>query len=614
VTALLLLASSSVQLSTDEDSSEYCSTSNLLIERIRNSVIGARRPIRTPFGEKPLIYADYTASGRALSFIEDYIRNDVLPWYANTHSEQSFTGTQTTVLREQARQQIRRAVNATNQDCVIFCGPGATAAVHKIIEILNLRLPRDLSDRYDLESHIPAAERPVIFVGPYEHHSNELPWRESIADVVSIPLTKDGQIDLLELETQLQAYADRPLRIGSFSSGSNVSGIRSNIAAVTRLLKKYGALSFWDYAAAAPYVQINMHGDFPLDAVFLSPHKFVGGPGTPGVLVVKTGLLNNTVPAVVGGGTVTFVTPEDHCYVQDHERREEGGTPAIVDSIRAGLVFKLQQEVGTDEIERRERSFVKRAIARFSNSTNLEILGNFDAPRLSIMSLRFQHGGKDLHHSFVVALLNDLFGIQVRGGCSCAGPYGHSLLGMDMNYSRAIEAEIKRGAMVLRPGWVRLNFNYFIDEQEFEYLLRAIELVAEHGWRMLPFYQFDGVTGVWRFQGKPVQLEASLDNWRYADNLGRTEGKDRDAPLRLEGMCEKAEIELSKADRVGRMYELHLSEEGERLRWFLLPQDAAIELFLTGGRIVIAKAIKIKAHRILYLVCNRPGSVRIKGR
>ena len=196
-----------------------------------------------------------------------------------------------------------------------------------------------------------------------------------------------------------------------------MSGIKSNVVAVTRLLKQYGALAFWDYAASAPYVRIDMNGDIPLDAVFVSPHKFVGCPGTPGVLIVKTNMLNNTIPAVVGGGTVMYVTPEDHCYVQDHERREEGGTPAIVDSIRAGLAFKLQQEVGTDVIETRERFFVEQAILRFNNCSNIEILGSLDVPRLSIMSLRFKHAGKDLHHAFVVALLNDLFGIQVRGGC-----------------------------------------------------------------------------------------------------------------------------------------------------------------------------------------------------
>lgn len=546
-----------------------------LIETIRHAVIGDRQRIRTPFGDKPLVYADYTASGRALGFIEDYIRQQVLPYYANTHTETSFTGAQTTALREQARQQIRSAVNGTQDDQVIFCGPGATASINRLIDILNLRLPRDLADRYQLQACIPAEERPVVFIGPYEHHSNELPWRESIADVVVIPLQGNGQIDLAVLEEKLSAYANRPLLIGSFSAASNVTGIKSDVAAVTTLLKAHGALAFWDYAAAAPYVGIDMNGAAAIDAVFISPHKFIGGPGTPGVLVVKKSVLTNSVPAVVGGGTVVYVTPEDHRFIDDHERREEGGTPAIIESIRAGLAFKLQQEVGTDEIERREHDFVQRAVARFAAAPNLEIMGNPEAPRLSIVSLRFKHGARDLHYGFVVSLLNDLFGIQVRGGCSCAGPYGHSLLGMDMQYSRAIEEEIQHGAMILRPGWVRLNFNYFVSEEEFEYLLRAIELVAEHGWRLLPYYHFDTAGGVWRYQGQRTELLASLDNFRFSDYCQEPAAEQLTDTLTLAEQSAAAERELLMRHRGGELSEVVLSERGERLRWFVLPQEIA---------------------------------------
>lgn len=545
-----------------------------LIKQIRDSVIGDKRSIKTPFGDKPLVYADYTASGRSLSFIEDYIRQQVLPFYANTHTETSFTGAQTTALREEARMQIRSSLNASDEDQLIFCGSGATAAINKLIDILNLRLPADLSKRYELLESIPKAERPVVFVGPYEHHSNELPWRESIADVISIPLTRCGRIDIEILEQQLQAYAQRSLLIGSFSAASNVTGIKSDTAAVSALLKKYGALVFWDYAAAAPYVAIDMNGETAFDAVFISPHKFIGGPGTPGVLVAKRTIFKNSVPAVVGGGTVRYVTPHDHAYIEDHERREEGGTPGIVESIRAGLVFKLQSEVGTAEIECREASFVQRAIARFRQCSNLRIMGNPDAERVSIVSLRFVSGDKDLHYGFVVSLLNDLFGIQVRGGCSCAGPYGHSLLEMDMEYSRAIETQIALGAVVLRPGWVRLNFNYFIAEDEFEYLLRALELVAAHGWRMLPFYFLDEESGVWKFQGRPNELVSSLNNFSFSDLCSQASP----APFGVEslnGMCRDAERELLREDRKGELSVLNLREECEHLRWFLLPQEAS---------------------------------------
>lgn len=552
-------------------------TVTTLIERIRHSVIGSRTPISTPFGEKPLIYADYTASGRSLGFIEDIIREQVLPFYANTHTETSFTGAQTTALREQARRIIRRAVNGSSEDQVIFCGAGATAAINKLIDILNLRLPDDLSRRYDLAAGIPPQDRPVVFIGPYEHHSNELPWRESIAELVVTPLDGQGQIDSRALEARLHAYADRPLKIGSFSAASNVTGVKSDVAGISALLKKHGALAFWDYAAAAPYVAIDMNGDTPLDAVFISPHKFIGGPGTPGLLVAKKSIMQNRVPAVVGGGTVKYVTPVDHRYIEDHERREEGGTPGIVESIRAGLVFRLQQEVGTREISRLEGEFVERALARFSACPGLTVLGERNAPRLSIVSLRFRHGERDLHYGFVVALLNDLFGIQMRGGCSCAGPYGHNLLGMDMAYSKAIETELDKGNMLFRPGWVRLNFNYFIDEDEFEYLVRAVELVATHGWRLLPYYHADTAAGVWRYQGQPRDLPVSLETLDFAADPQLGAGRIT-VTTDLADLCAAAEQELLQEDRAGTRGTLELSAEAERLRWFVLPQEVAAEL------------------------------------
>ena len=552
-------------------------TVTTLIERIRHSVIGSRTPISTPFGEKPLIYADYTASGRSLGFIEDIIREQVLPFYANTHTETSFTGAQTTALREQARRIIRRAVNGSSEDQVIFCGAGATAAINKLIDILNLRLPDDLSRRYDLTAGIPPQDRPVVFIGPYEHHSNELPWRESIAELVVTPLDGQGQIDSRALEARLHAYADRPLKIGSFSAASNVTGVKSDVAGISALLKKHGALAFWDYAAAAPYVAIDMNGDTPLDAVFISPHKFIGGPGTPGLLVAKKSIMQNSVPAVVGGGTVKYVTPVDHRYIEDHERREEGGTPGIVESIRAGLVFRLQQEVGTREISRLEGEFVERALARFSACPGLTVLGERNAPRLSIVSLRFRHGERDLHYGFVVALLNDLFGIQMRGGCSCAGPYGHNLLGMDMAYSKAIETELDKGNMLFRPGWVRLNFNYFIDEDEFEYLVRAVELVATHGWRLLPYYHADTAAGVWRYQGQPRDLPVSLETLDFAADPQLGAGRTT-VTTDLADLCAAAEQELLQEDRAGTRGTLELSAEAERLRWFVLPQEVAAEL------------------------------------
>lgn len=561
-----------------------------LIDTIRNAVIGDNQLIATPFGNKPLVYADYTASGRSLAFIEDYIRDRVLPFYANTHTETSYTGAQTSLLREQARREIHSAVKGREQDKVIFCGSGATAAIHKLIDMLNLRLPADLDARYALQQQIPADELPVVFIGPYEHHSNELPWRESIAELVVIPLCPDGLLDLSVLEAKLHHYSDRALKIGSFSAASNVTGLKTDVDAVAALLHRHDALSFWDYAAAAPYVGIDVkggtdtNGDSSKDALFISPHKFIGGPGTPGILVVNEKILSNRVPAVPGGGTVVYVTPEDHRYTDDTERREEGGTPAIVESIRAGLVFKLQQAVGTELIEQREEAYVRQAIERWSKYDNIEVLGNTEADRLSIVSLRLMHQGKDLHYGFVVALLNDLFGIQSRGGCSCAGPYGHSLLGMDMNYSKALEKCLANGEMIMRPGWVRLNFNYFIDQVSFDYIVRAVELVAEYGHKLLPFYLFDQASGVWRYQDHKTPLSASLADLDF--NQTALEGHTKETShvqaetLPIEQVLAEqlilAEQELARDNRQGEQYSLSLSAQAQALRWFALPQPSSV--------------------------------------
>lgn len=555
----------------------------VMFDKIRNAVIGANSPINTPFGLKPLVYADYTASGRGLSFIESYISQHVLPWYANTHTETSFTGAQSSKLREQAREEIRKAINGSAQDKVIFCGAGATAAINKMMDILNLRMSNATLGADKNTGFNDPEQRPVIFVGPYEHHSNELPWRESYAELVCIPLTSCGQIDITVLEQKLMQYAERGLKIGSFSAASNVTGIRSDVEAITALLAKYNALSFWDYAAAAPYINIDMNGATPIDAVFISPHKFVGGPGTPGVLVVKEHLVKNAVPTVIGGGTVSYVTPNKHVYTSNIERREEGGTPAIVESVRAGLVFKLQQEVGLDAITAAEDAKVETAMAFFRSIPNIEVLGSSSAKRLSIFSLRFKHQGRDLHYGFVTALLNDLFGIQARGGCSCAGPYGHSLLNLDEAYSAAIEKEVDAGNMILRPGWVRLNFNYFISQGEFTYILQALNIVAEHGWRLLPFYKLDRGTWSWRFQGNALDLPSSLSSFTLSsiDELNGAKDLGTAAPDYGTLLADAKQVLLQPTNTL-QAYPIELSATAEKLRWFVLPQECVNALASEG--------------------------------
>ncbi len=449
-----------------------------------NGVIGDGVMIPGLFGDVPLIYADYVASGRALRQVEDFIAAHVLPYYANSHTESSWCGAFTTRLREEARGEIARLMGAGENDAVIFTGSGATAGLNRLVSLLGVDRARD----------------PVVLIGPYEHHSNILPWRESRARVIEIHEAPQGGPDLDALAAALAEHGGSDLLIGSFSAASNVSGIITDTDAVTRLLKAHGALAIWDYAGGGPYLPMQMgQGDARKDAIVTSPHKFPGGPGASGLLVVNRAAVRSTRPTWPGGGTVSFVSPWRHDYLDRLEDREDAGTPNVLGDIRAAMALIVKDVIGPETIAEREAAHDRTARAGWADHPRLQLLGTDRAHRLPIFSFIIRDGrGRAANEQLFTRMLSDIYGIQARGGCACAGPYGHRLLGIDRATSEGLRRQILAGDGRHKPGFVRLNFSYMMSPETAQYIVDSVRELAERVESLAPLYVLDGETGQYR--------------------------------------------------------------------------------------------------------------------
>lgn len=440
------------------------------IASFREGVIGADTTIVTPFGAKKLVYADYVASGRALRHIEDFVMAEVLPYYANSHTEQSFCGGRMTQMREEARQVIAEKCGANTQDhAVIFGGSGATTGLNQLVHL------------FGIKDDVAADKEVFVLVGPYEHHSNLLPWRESGATVVQIGEAEEGGPDMGHMRAVLKAVSHRGAVIGAFSAASNVTGVCTEPGPITALIKEYGGKVVWDYAGAGPYLQMTMSPDgHPVDAIVVSPHKFVGGPGSSGVLIVRRDAVTAHKPSRPGGGTVAFVNSHLHDYVTRLEQREEGGTPNVIGDIRAALAMIVKDVVGQARINEINQRLSARAFEAWAGLDHLHVLAPARRARLPIFSfVPLRVDGQRVCYKAFTTALSDHFGIQARGGCSCAGPYVHDLMSIDGSTSAQLRGDILAGNEENKPGFVRLNLSYLMSDETVGYILDSIPVLLD---------------------------------------------------------------------------------------------------------------------------------------
>jgi len=473
----------------------------------RRNIVGIDQRFDGPYGALPLVYLDWTASGRLYGPLEHRLLEAVGPFVANTHSESNLTGTTMTRAYHEAQRLIKRHVNAGPSDVIICAGAGMTTVVNKFQRILGLRLPEQLA----AYAKVPDALRPVVFVTHMEHHSNQTTWLETIADVEVIDPDAEGRVCVQHLRALLARYADRAVKIGAFTACSNVTGIETPYHALARVMHEYGGLAFVDFAASGPYVDIDMHPPndpaAALDAIYFSPHKFLGGPGSPGVLIFNGQLYHNRVPDQPGGGTVNWTNPwHRHSFVDNIEAREDGGTPGFLQTIKAAFAVRLKEEMGTARMRARERELLARLFAGLRDIPEVVILAGHIEERLGIVSFYLTN----THFNLVVRLLNDRYGIQVRGGCSCAGTYGHFLLHVDPQRSKSITDRIDSGDLSEKPGWVRLSIHPTTTDAEIDLAVRAVREIAANAPTWAADYDYDCHANEFRHRraGEGVNVEA----------------------------------------------------------------------------------------------------------
>ena len=479
-------------------------------EPYRRGIVGQDFEFETAFGRQPLVYADWIASGRLYQPIEDRITRELGPYIGNTHSESNLTGTTMTHAYHMAHEIIKRHVNACPEDVILTCGTGMTGAVNKLHRMLGLRVPDVVSDFVD----IPDQLRPVVFCTHMEHHSNQTSWLETFADVVVLEPDQRGLCHAQILRDAIKPYADRERIYGAFTSCSNVTGIETPYRELARIIHEHGGVVFVDFAASAPYVDIDMHPEDPLerlDGIYFSPHKFLGGPGASGVLIFHSSLYNSEVPDNPGGGTVSWTNPwGGRSYFDDIEAREDGGTPGFLQAIRTALCIQLKEQIGTAKMRERERELLAIAFPGLRSIPGIHILADSVEDRLGIISFY----SDKVHYNLMVKVLNDRYGIQVRGGCSCAGTYGHYLLHVDPTRSKAITDAIDRGDLSDKPGWVRLSLHPMMTNRELEYVIDAIRDVSMNVDEYERLYRYSPTNNEYTHRDDDADAEAArIRSW-----------------------------------------------------------------------------------------------------